>query len=383
VQKPAKLLALGDISLHGFTHNQFEQSAEYAALVQRLESYDGLTLANLECALTRSENLNLAKIALHADPALSRELPRIDLFSLANNHIFDVWEEGVEDTIEALNQQKISHFGYGRDLMEARKPALIEENGIRLGFLAYSCLSTNGENYATSVKPGVCPLAIEYLETDIPRLKKEVDHVIVVLHWGEERVHYPTPDQIAVAHRAIDLGASAIVGMHPHVIQGIERYKDGFICYSLGNFIMSDLEYEVLREGKRTQGVVIQHNANKESLGVEFAFEKNRVSLNAVTAYKLDKHFLPNEIPLDRLRPNLSKLNAKLEAYVKEHTDYLRTIKGPQLVKRFSYGKYGYHYLLKPINGYQTSVSSRALLEDVLSKTLRDLKGVFLGPRRK
>lgn len=70
-------------------------------------------------------------------------------------------------------------------------------------------MTTNGENYATVVKPGVCPIATDYLQIDISPLKNKVDHIIVVLHWGEENFYYPTPDQIAIAHRAIDLGASA------------------------------------------------------------------------------------------------------------------------------------------------------------------------------
>ncbi|MEI7828088.1 MAG: CapA family protein, partial [Euryarchaeota archaeon] len=299
-------------------------------------------------------------------------------FSLANNHISDAWEAGVNDTIEALNQQKKAHFGYGQDLTDARKPALIEENGIRLGSLGYSCLSTNGENYATSVKPGVCPLATEYLEFDIPRLKNEVDHVIVVLHWGEEYVHYPTPDQIAVAHRAIDLGASAVVGMHPHVIQGIERYKGGLICYSLGNFIFSDIEYELLREGKSVRNVIIQLNANKESLGVEFAFEKNKIRLNSVTAFKLDRNFLPTEVPLSRLHTNLSKLNTKLEAYIKDNSNCLQKINGPQLGVHLSNGKYMNRYLLKPINGYQASVGLQVLkLKLALANRLRRVTRPF------
>lgn len=94
----------------------------------------------------------------------------------------------MHDTIQALDQQERVYFGYGRTLPEARKLLLIEKGGIRLGFLGYSCLSTNGENHATTMSPGVCPLAIDYLRTDISRLKNKVDHIFVVLHWGEEGV---------------------------------------------------------------------------------------------------------------------------------------------------------------------------------------------------
>ena len=350
VQQPAKLLVLGDLSLHGFVQANFGHSPGYTALVQGLEAYDGITLANLECALTMSENLNLEKITLHAEPQLLHELPRIDLFSLANNHISDAWEAGVRDTVNALSQHGKAFFGYGSDILEARKPVQIEKNDIRLGFLGYSCLSTNGDNYATPVRPGVCPVAAECFQTDIPRLKKTVDHVIVVLHWGEEHVHYPTPDQIAMAHRAIDLGASAIIGMHPHVIQGIERYRNGFICYSLGNFIFSDVECDLTREGNRVRFFQRLLRANKESIGVEFVIDKDRISLDTIKAYRLDRHFLPAEVPLSRLHTNLSKLNTRLAVYVKQNSDYLAKINGPQLTKRFSDGKYNNHYLLTPIH---------------------------------
>jgi hypothetical protein len=380
----ARLLALGDISLSGLTRTQFEQSTGYKVLAQKLNAYGGITLANLECALTTSKNLNQNKIALRADPRLLGELPRIDVFSLANNHIYDAWAEGANDTMEALSQHGKTYFGYGKDLLGARKPALIEKGGIRLGLLGYSCLSTNGQNYATTVKPGVSPLAVDYLGTDIAQLKNKVDHIIVVLHWGEEQVHYPTPDQIAVAHRAIDLGASAIVGIHPHAIQGVERYKDGFICYSLGNFIFAEAEIDQLREGKRVRYTLKLPNISKESIGVEFALEKNKICLNSVKAFKLDRYFLPNEVPLDRLHTNLSKLNAELEAYVKKNSDYLHKIDGPQLVRRISNHQCGTYYVLKPINGSQASFRSssiKLLTFKALRKAQSYVTRPFLGGR--
>jgi Bacterial capsule synthesis protein PGA_cap len=381
VQRSATLLALGDINLSGFAQEQFEQSSSYNALVRQLAAYDGITLANLECALTTSTNLNLTKITLHANPELLHELPRIDVFSLANNHICDAWHEGADDTAQLLTQNGKIHFGYGRDLATARKPALAEKNGIQLGFLGYSCLSTNGHNYATPVGSGVCPIALEYLQTDIPLLKDHVDHVIVALHWGAEDAHYPTPDQIAVAHRAIDLGASAIIGNHPHAIQGIERYKDGFICYSLGNFIFSDLDCEILNQGNRVRMDGRLSKANKESIGVEFAFEKNKVSLRSIKAYKLDDHFLPNEVPIDRLHVNFSRLNASVEAYVNENSGYLEQINGPQIVTRFSNGKSGNYYLLKPISAGPASARLKVVLTRLLPKSLRSIIRSFLGTR--
>jgi poly-gamma-glutamate capsule biosynthesis protein CapA/YwtB (metallophosphatase superfamily) len=368
MRESVKLLAFGDICLDSFSQRNFEKSDAYRALLKKTLSYEGVTLANLESPLTKCTNLNKNKIALRADRELLRELPRIDVFSLANNHISDAGPEGVEDTINALSQNKKQYFGHGHDISGARQPALIERDGMRLAFIGYSCLTTNGENYATKVKPGVCPLAPEYIEADVSRLNNEADHVIVVLHWGEEHEHYPTPDQVVVAHRAIDAGASVVIGAHPHVIQGIERYKQGFICYSLGNFIFSDLEQERMSDGRPFRYAIRLSNANKESIGAEFVFEKNKATLSSIKAYKLDEYFLPNEVHLEDLGTDVNELNEKLETYIKKKSLYLRTIPGPLLKIRFEGNKYQNRYILRPIHACHTSVRIKAFLHGLLFK---------------
>ena len=74
------------------------------------------------------------------------------------------------------------------------------------------------------------------MESDIKKLKNETDVVITYFHWGTERKYYPDQVQKDFAYKAIDSGADAVIGSHPHVIQGIEKYKDKYIAYSLGNF---------------------------------------------------------------------------------------------------------------------------------------------------
>lgn len=186
-----------------------------------------------------------------------------------------------------------------------------------------------------------------------------MDHIFVVLHWGEERVHYPTPDQIAVAHLAIDLGASAIIGMHPHAIQGIESYKGGFVCYSLGNFIFAEAEREQLVGERQVRWTSTLLAPEKESVGVEFTLTKTTISVNAVRAFKLDKYFLPNNVRLNQLHANLSKIDQETEAYVMKNSGLARKIDGPQLVVKWSGAQYQVRYLLKPIRGRPASVRLR------------------------
>jgi len=86
-----------------------------------------------------------------------------------------------------------------------------------------------------------------------------VDYVILSLHWGTELSEYPSPEQVALAHSLIDAGVDVILGHHPHVLQGIERYNSGLIFYSLGNFIFDNKAGKVFYEGmlqERSQSVI-------------------------------------------------------------------------------------------------------------------------------
>ncbi len=148
--------------------------------------------------------------------------------------------------------------------------------------------------------------------------------------------------------------------------------------------MLAEVEDERLMEGKRVRESLKLLKANKESKGIEFVLEKSEIRLNSVKAFKLDRYFLPNEVPVDRLNTNLSKLNTKLEEWVSENQDCYRKIRGPQLVIRFLGGKYGNHYLLEPINGSQVSVKSRnaKLLEfKALRKVWRYMTRPFMSGR--
>ncbi len=106
---------------------------------------------------------------------------------------------------------------------------------MRVAFLSYS-LTHPDEFFAGAGTAGTAPGYSRHFTADIKQAKKNADCVIVSFHWGEEGLEKPKPYQITTAHKAIDAGADIIIGHHPHVLQGVERYKDGVIFYSLGNF---------------------------------------------------------------------------------------------------------------------------------------------------
>lgn len=344
-----KFFTFGDICPSCYKEHYFKNQS-YHLIISRFDNYDGLTFGNLECVLSNHKNLNFNKVSLSCDPKMLKYISYLNILSLANNHIYDVGEEGIKDTIDTLKKNNIKYFGFGKNIYEAREPLIVKKNNIKLGFLGYSCMTTNGENYATAVKPGVSPITLDYLKKDIVKLNKEVDCVILSLHWGKENIHFPTPDQIMIAHKAVDFGAKIIIGTHPHVIQGIEEYNKGVICYSLGNYLFSDLEYKVIRENKIMEEKIIQSKFNKESISVEFLIYKEKVTINKIHVYKNNKFFLPVEVGLKDLNTQFEQINEKLEQYIKKHKKDIDKMKELQMKIEYNKDIYQNRYVLPTIN---------------------------------
>lgn len=166
-----------------------------------------------------------------------------DVVSLANNHVWDLGEEGLKNTIRILKDNGIKYCGAGMDIEEASKPAVIEAAGKRIAILAY-CM--HGNKYlghvelAGNKKAGINPLNINKVVCDIIDAKKKYDKVVVLPHWGREYRYEPLPECITMAKEMIKAGADAVLGSHPHHIQPIVKYKGKTICYSMGNFMFPD-----------------------------------------------------------------------------------------------------------------------------------------------
>lgn len=161
-----------------------------------------------------------------------------DIVALANNHTLDYGPDALLDTCRTLDQAGILHVGAGQDLAAAKAPVIIERKGKRIGFLAASRVIPSSGWNAGSSRPGLLTTydpAI--LLEEIEALRGECDYLVVYVHWGIERQTEPEAYQRALAKQYIDAGADLVVGSHPHVLQGIEYYKDKPIVYSLGNFV--------------------------------------------------------------------------------------------------------------------------------------------------
>lgn len=166
----------------------------------------------------------------------------IDIVNLANNHSMDQGEEGLLDTFAALTEAKLPYVGAGHDAEEAFTPVMLESQGIKLAFLGFTRVVPEVSWYAGKNKPGLATTyegMKEKAAEAVAKAKEQADLVVVIAHWGKEKVDFPEDYQRELARLYIDAGADLIVGGHPHVLQGLEQYKGKWIAYSLGNFIFT------------------------------------------------------------------------------------------------------------------------------------------------
>ena len=172
-------------------------------------------------------------------------LADFDVVSIANNHSFDWTVDALVDTEERLKKEGITPVGGGLD---AYSPQIIEKKGYSFGFIAHTAVGAPGWA-ATENTPGVAWYNQEKLKEAIEKIKDEVDIVIFSIHYGVEYQTEPNQNQIDISKSAIDMGVDLVIGHHPHVIQPVERYKDGVIAYSLGNFVFDQSFSKETMEG--------------------------------------------------------------------------------------------------------------------------------------
>ena len=163
----------------------------------------------------------------------------IDLVTLANNHALDYGRDAMLDTIDTLDHAGIRHVGAGKNLAEARKPAIVELNGRTFAFIGATRVYPEADWAAGTDSAGMFSAydGGAALAEKVKAAKQQADYVIAYVHWGIEREEMPNEVQKSIAHRLVDAGADLVVGAHPHVLQGLEYYQGVPIAYSLGNFV--------------------------------------------------------------------------------------------------------------------------------------------------
>lgn len=238
----ATLVAVGDVMLGGTAAPELAKYGyDYPFVHARclLQSGDWV-FANLEGPLTNEGEPIVKKRYLFRSPpdkvAHALAQAGFNVVSLANNHAMDYGYEGLQHTIDVLNQVAITHVGVGVDQNAARQYVVLKKKGLRLAFLAYS-LTFPKEFWAKDNHPGTAFGHEKHIRADVQRAATEADVVVVSFHWGGEGTTKLRNYQKKLGRSAIDAGATVVLGHHPHVLQGIESYSNGIILYSLGNFV--------------------------------------------------------------------------------------------------------------------------------------------------
>lgn len=159
-----------------------------------------------------------------------------DILSVANNHIGDWSKVAMKDTFQNLKEAKIIYSGGGNNKEEAYEIKTVIKSDTKIAYLSFSQF---GKGYleAGEDTAGIAIISDEKLKSGIEKAKAENDIVIVSFHFGDEYKKEPNAYQKTFAHKAVDYGADLVVGHHPHVVEPIEKYKDKYIAYSLGNFV--------------------------------------------------------------------------------------------------------------------------------------------------
>ncbi|WP_051292907.1 CapA family protein [Citrifermentans bremense] len=209
---------------------------------------EGISYCNLETVLsTQGEDPNdLGSVDMRGEPAGIAVLNRLKLklVNIANNHTMQHGAACFHETVELLKRNGAEVVGLkGSDGWRC-EPVVFTSEGVRCGILGYSF---QHDRFHTVDLPYACGDDAAIIG-DIERLKGEVELVIVTCHWGYEFMDHPTADQIAAARSWVDAGAKLVVGHHPHVLQGMERYRGALIAYSLGNFMFDMLWCEEYRK---------------------------------------------------------------------------------------------------------------------------------------
>jgi poly-gamma-glutamate synthesis protein (capsule biosynthesis protein) len=229
----------GDVLLGGYYEIAAGESLSLAFSRFTLMADADIAMVNLENPVTTRGKKVPKPYNFRMHPGFLRTITDagIDLVTIANNHVFDYGREGFFDTISYLDSAGIRHVGAGVDRDEAHKPVVMQVRGKRIGFLAY--YGGREAPGAGKFSPGVARREPGRVTADILNLKNilRADYVVVNLHWGTEKADTPDLSQQAFARALIDAGADAVIGHHPHVLQGIEAYRSGVIVYSLGNFV--------------------------------------------------------------------------------------------------------------------------------------------------
>ncbi len=208
-------------------------------LINEMNAADIMMLNNEFAYSTRGTKEQNKSFTFRAAPDRVEILKKmgVDIVSLANNHALDYGPDALLDTFDTLDGAGIDYVGAGNNLDRAKAPVYYTIGDKKIAFIAASRVVFEMDWYASDNGLGMIGTYDPALIVEsIKEAEKNSDFVIMFVHWGIERENYPVDYQRDLARKYIDAGADAVIGCHPHVMQGFEFYQGKPIAYSLGNF---------------------------------------------------------------------------------------------------------------------------------------------------
>ncbi len=293
------LTAVGDIMLARRVGARMRAENDYAypmrPLARRLAGAE-MTVGNFESTLSRDGSPTQGTDSFGADSRAVQalRLAGFDLVSLANNHVGDYGQRALRQTLDRFAQRNVATVGAGRNAGDARRPLVLERDGIRIGFVATDSIGETpaaGSSRAGTNRLNMPPRtgaldrdALSRISADITALKRRVDTVIVMTHWGTQYTHEPEQSQRIAARAFAAAGADLVLGGHPHWVQGWERFGSTTVVHSLGNFVF-DMDFQT----KTREGVFL-----------EIVLWGGAVKAMEPVPYVIDDQFRPRLVTGDR-----------------------------------------------------------------------------------
>lgn len=276
--RQATLLFVGDIMLSRLVGSIMVKNNDwrypFLGMADFLTAAD-ITFGNLEGPLS-DKGIKVGSIySFRGDPRAIGGLvyAGFDVLSLANNHIWDYGSDAALDTMTILNSANIDFVGAGPDYEIAHKPLIKKAGQAKIAYLGYTNLLPDSLG-VREAEPAIALLDANTALEDIKTAKSLADIVVVSVHWGDEYETKENDFQKTTAHALIDAGADIIIGHHPHVRQPLEQYGNGFIIYSLGNFVFDQNFSADTKEGGALK-VVIKNKKIDSIKELEIRFNEN------------------------------------------------------------------------------------------------------------
>ena len=242
----------------------------------------------------------------------SLDINRFNAYGLANNHVMDYGKPGIEDMTDVFNDKGVAWFG----VSSSGEDRLLEFSVNGIDFIVVGGVSAG--RWSKNLHGfGPEPLDNIRITNLINANKEKCHHIIIFLHWGTELVDIPPSNNVLLAKQFIDAGASAVIGHHPHVPQGIQKYKNGIIAYSLGSFIFMPDQVPAYEPGYIERDLSIV-------LNVEFSRERIQ-KVNTVYYRYNPRSLIPEQVKLAEIESYVSYINDNVENN-KDYTSKVRRL---------------------------------------------------------